>query len=227
MAARRRRQDWSRPLGPSPSRFANQAYWSGVPTPPDTSMQALGLSLTKGRLGSIRNGGKSKPRPNAKAPEARSSGAPRRTRTSNAAAAAIEGVRPGSDLADPNRRARGAVSCRRQRRSSRAGMRDAPPRKEPRTDIPSSPRSRQARVVGEQPLVKAGLRPPPPAASALTRLRSPTSGAAREIEGSERSSSHSHAPRAQTGKSATPLLTKKPPYEPDHEGKAGFDPLPS
>src|SRR5271156_317787 len=62
--------------------------------------------------------------------------------------------------------------------SSRLGMHDAlrraadaGRRKERQTDIPSAPRSRQAMVVGEQTLVKAGLRPPPPAASALTRLR--------------------------------------------------------
>src|ERR1700722_20390375 len=79
--------------------------------------------------------------------------------------------------------------------SSRLGMHDAlrpaadaGRRKERQTDIPSAPRSRQAMVVGERTLVKAGLRPPPPAASALTRLRSPTSPAARQIEGRERAS---------------------------------------
>ena len=82
--------------------------------------------------------------------------------------------------------------------SSRLGMHDAlrraadpGRRKERQTDIPSAPRSRQAMVVGERSLVKAGLRPPPPAASALTRLRSPTSRAAQEIEGRERASSQS------------------------------------
>src|SRR5271168_2928757 len=51
--------------------------------------------------------------------------------------------------------------------SSRLGMHDAlrraadaGQRKEPQTDIPSAPRSRQAMVVGERSLVKAGLRPP-------------------------------------------------------------------
>ena len=56
--------------------------------------------------------------------------------------------------------------------SSRLGMHDAlrpaadaGRRKERQTDIPSAPRSRQAMVVAERTLVKAGLRPPPPAAS--------------------------------------------------------------
>ena len=96
--------------------------------------------------------------------------------------------------------------------SSRLGMRDAlrraadaGRRKEGQTDIPSAPRSRQAMVVGERTLVKAGLRPPPPAASALTRLRSPTSRAAQQIEGRERASSQSqHSPPREAKKSAAP-----------------------
>jgi len=56
------------------------------------------------------------------------------------------------------------------------------------TAAASAPRSRQAIVVDGQTLVKAGLRPPPPAASALTRVRPSTSRAAREIEGRERAS---------------------------------------
>jgi|HubBroStandDraft_1064217.scaffolds.fasta_scaffold60633_1 hypothetical protein len=96
--------------------------------------------------------------------------------------------------------------------SSRLGMHDAlrraadpGRRKERQTDIPSAPRSRQAMVVGERSLVKAGLRPPPPAASALTRLRSPTSRAAQEIEGRERASSPSqHSPPREAKKSAAP-----------------------
>ena len=96
--------------------------------------------------------------------------------------------------------------------SSRLGMHDAlrpaadaGRRKERQTDIPSAPRSRQAMVVAERTLVKAGLRPPPPAASALTRLRSPTSRSAQEIEGRERASSRSqHSPPRGTEKSAAP-----------------------
>jgi hypothetical protein len=96
--------------------------------------------------------------------------------------------------------------------SSRLGMHDAlrraadaGRRKDRQTDIPSAPRSRQAMVVGERSLVKAGLRPPPPAASALTRLRSPTSRAAQEIEGRERASSPSqHSPPREAKKSAAP-----------------------
>jgi hypothetical protein len=45
-------------------------------------------------------------------------------------------------------------NARRARRATDAGR-----RKERQTDIPSAPRSRQARVVGERSLVKAGLRP--------------------------------------------------------------------
>ena len=86
--------------------------------------------------------------------------------------------------------------------SSRLGMHDAlraaadaGRRKERQTDIPSAPRSRQAMVVGARTLVKAGLRPPPPAASALTRLRPPTSRSAQETKGRERASSQSqHSP---------------------------------
>ena len=58
--------------------------------------------------------------------------------------------------------------------SSRSGMHDAlrraadaGRRKERQTDIPLAPQSRQAMVVGERTLVKAGLRPPPPAASVV------------------------------------------------------------
>src|ERR1700689_2210116 len=106
--------------------------------------------------------------------------------------------------------------------SSRLGMRDAlrraadaGRRKEGQTDIPSAPRSRQAMVVGERTLVKAGLRPPPPAASALTRLRSPTSRAAQQIEGRERASSQSqHSPPRGAKKSAAALLTKSPHTSP-------------
>jgi hypothetical protein len=110
-------------------------------------------------------------------------------------------------------------------RSSRLGMRDAlrPAAdagrgSEPRTDISSAPRSRQAMLVGERTLVKAGLRPPPPAASALTRLRSPTSRSAREIEGRERDSEPlATLRREEVEKKRRALLTKKPPYEPGHD----------
>src|ERR1700690_1031278 len=82
---------------------------------------------------------------------------------------------------------------------------DAGRRKERQTDIPSAPRSRQAMVVGERTLVKAGLRPPPPAASPFTRLRSPTSRPAQEIERRERPSSQSqHSPPRGAKKSAAP-----------------------
>ena len=103
--------------------------------------------------------------------------------------------------------------------SSRLGMRDAlrraadaGRRKEGQTDIPSAPRARQAMVLGERTLVKAGLRPPPPAASALTRLR-PTDrrpGAGREPR---------NTPCREERKKRRALLTKKPPYEPGHDGK--------
>ena len=110
--------------------------------------------------------------------------------------------------------------------SSRLGMHDAlrraadaGRRKERQTDIPSAPRSRQAIVVGERILVKAGLRPPPPAASALTRLRSSTSRAAQEIEGRERAFEPvATLPAARSEKKRRALLTKKPPYEPGHDG---------
>src|SRR5277367_2472339 len=60
MAARRRRQDWSRPLGPSPSRFAHLASWYGAfSAPPDTSLQAFGLRRQRDASDRIRNGGKS------------------------------------------------------------------------------------------------------------------------------------------------------------------------
>src|SRR5271155_2161580 len=60
MAARRRRQDWSRPLGPSPSRFAHLASWWGAfSAPPDTSLQAFGLRRQRDASDRIRNGGKS------------------------------------------------------------------------------------------------------------------------------------------------------------------------
>src|SRR5271156_4328188 len=112
--------------------------------------------------------------------------------------------------------------------SSRLGMHDAVRRaadagrrKERQTDLPSAPRSRQEMVFGERALVKAGLRPPPPAASALTRLRSPTSRAAQEIEGRERASSQSQRfPATRNEKKRGALLTKKPPYEPGHDDGA-------
>jgi transposase len=53
----------------------------------------------------------------------------------------------------------------------------------PREHAPSAPRSRQAMVVEDRPLVKAGLRPPPPAATALTSGRSSTSRAAKRSTG--------------------------------------------
>jgi transposase len=48
---------------------------------------------------------------------------------------------------------------------------------------PPAPRSRQAMVVEGRPLVKAGLRPPPPAATALTSGRPSTSRAAKRSTG--------------------------------------------
>src|SRR5277367_936941 len=60
MAARRRRQDWSRPLGPSTSRLAHLASWYGAfSAPPDTSLQAFGLRRQRDASDRIRNGGKS------------------------------------------------------------------------------------------------------------------------------------------------------------------------
>ena len=53
----------------------------------------------------------------------------------------------------------------------------------PREHEPPAPRSRQAIVVDGRPLVKAGLRPPPPAAAALTSGRPSTSRAAKRSTG--------------------------------------------
>ena len=77
--------------------------------------------------------------------------------------------------------------------SSRLGMHDALRRaadagriKERQTDIPSAPRSRQAMVVGERTLVKAGLRPPPSAAGGLDRACHPAFVSHQAFDGKER-----------------------------------------
>jgi len=59
-------------------------------------MQAFGLSLIKGRLGSDQERREIQTSPERKRAPSSVFGAPKRTKTSNAAAAAIEGVRPGS-----------------------------------------------------------------------------------------------------------------------------------
>ncbi len=59
-------------------------------------MQAFGLSLIKGRLGSNQDRWEIQTPPERKRAGGPVFGAPRRTKTSNAAAVAIEGVRPGS-----------------------------------------------------------------------------------------------------------------------------------
>jgi hypothetical protein len=181
-------------------------------------MQAFGLSLMKGRLGSDQERReiqtsperKTRPRPGLRA---RPEGPGRRTPPPRRSMACVPG--PDLDRSESTRTRSCLMPTTTQvavgnARCASTGRR-APRRKEPRTDIPSAPRSRQARVVGERTLVKAGLRPPPPAASALTRLRSPTSGAAREIEGRERSSSHSHAPRRAERKKRSAPIDKKAP----------------
>src|SRR5271163_4430830 len=117
-------------------------------------MQAFGLSLIKGRLGSDQERREIQTPPERKRARGPVFGALRRTKTSNAAAVAIGGVRP--------------RSCREE------GSRDG---------HPLGPLDLGRRwSAGEQILVKAGLRTPPPAASALTRLRPPAPRAAREIE---------------------------------------------
>ena len=181
-------------------------------------MQALGLSLIKGRLGSDQERREIQTSPERKRARGPVFGAPRRTKTSNAASVAIDGVRAGLtwDLSESTRTRSCLMPTTTQifavgkARGASTG-RQTPPRRKPRTDIPSAPRSRQAMDVGERTLVKAGLRPPPPAASALTRLRSPTSRAAREVEGRERASSQSpRSHREEWEKSAAPVLTKAP-----------------
>ena len=59
-------------------------------------MQAFGLSLIKGRLGSDQERREIQTSPERKRARSSVFGAPKRTKTSNAAAAAIEGVRSGS-----------------------------------------------------------------------------------------------------------------------------------
>ena len=59
-------------------------------------MQAFGLSLIKGRLGSDQERREIQPSPERKRARGRSAGAPARSKTSNAAVVAIDGVRPGS-----------------------------------------------------------------------------------------------------------------------------------
>jgi hypothetical protein len=181
-------------------------------------MQAVGLSLMKGRLGSDQERREIQTRPNENAPEAwswaRPEGARRRTPPPRRSKSCVPG--PDLDPSEPTRIRSRLMPTTTQ--PSRSGMRealrraaDAPRRREPRTDILSAPRSRQAMVVGGRSLVKAGLRPPPPAATALTTLRPPTSRAAREIEGRERPRASRHTPAArERKKSAAPLLTKAP-----------------
>ena len=76
-------------------------------------------------------------------------------------------------------------------------------------DAESATRSRHASVADGQTLVKAGLRPPPPAASALTRVRPSASRAAREIDGRECASNPPAVPNPrglrQTQKARRPI----------------------
>ena len=181
-------------------------------------MQAFGLSLIKGRLGSDQERREIQTSPERKRARGPVFGASRRTKPSNAAAGAIDGVRPRSrpgpiridrhkELSHVDDNAVFAVGNAR----GASTRRQTPRRREPRTDIPSALRSRQAMVVGESTLVKAGLRPPPPAASALTRLRSQTSRAAREIKGWERPSSHfPRSPPRGVKKAPRPIDKKAP-----------------
>src|SRR5277367_3098739 len=180
-------------------------------------MQAFSLSLIKGRLGSDQERREIQTSPERKRARGRSSARPegpgRRTPPPRRSVACV----PGPDLPSESMRIRGCLMPTTPQ-SSRLGTHDAlrraadaGRRKERQTDIPSAPRSRQAMVVGEQTLVKAGLRPPPPAASALTRPRSPTSRAAQEIEGRERASSPSqHSPPRGAKKAPRPIDKKAP-----------------
>src|ERR1700733_8055916 len=90
-------------------------------------------------------------------------------------------------------------------------------------DASARPRARQARLGDGQTLVKAGLRPPPPAASALTRVWPSPSGAAREIEGRDWASIRfppSPPQSASSEKKGCAPLTTMPPYEPGHDDAA-------
>ncbi len=180
-------------------------------------MQAFGLRLIKGRLGSDQERRRDEPRPNertrpaAKAgrpepAEGRAFGAARMSRRecrgfSNAAAAAKDGV-------CPRRGSRPSETTQKDplmsigKPSWPIGTRETRPREGAETDVGSAPRSRQASLGDGQTLVKAGLRPPPPAASTLTRLRSPTFRAAQEIEGRERASSQFPRSRREERKKA-------------------------
>ncbi len=60
----------------------------------------------------------------------------------------------------------------------------------------------------------------PPAASASTRLRSPTPRAAQEIERRERASSQSQLSPPRGVKKAPRPIDKKAPYEPGHDAKS-------
>ena len=184
-------------------------------------MQAFSLSLIKGRLGSDQERREIQTSPERKRARGRSSARPegpgRRTPPPRRSVACV----PGPDLT-PSKSSIRSCLMPTTTQSSRLGMHDAfrraadaGRRKERQTDIPSAPRSRQAMVVGERSLVKAGLRPPPPAASALTRLRSSTSRAAQELEGRERAFEPvATLPAARSEKKRRALLTKSPHTSP-------------
>ena len=187
-------------------------------------MQAFGLSLIKGRLGSnqdrceIQTPPERRNRPAAKARRSDPS-RPRLpakvSKTMNAAAVANERLHVRGRLAGvQNDGIKSSLMPTKPMQDERSGRRPG---------VGSAPRSRQARRRRRPNLVKAGLRPPPPAASALTRLCSSPSGAAREIEGRTWASiPFPHFPAAirQQRKNARNPIDKMPPYEPGHDDAA-------
>jgi hypothetical protein len=163
--------------------------------------------LIKGRLGSDQERRRDQPPPERMSRPAAQAG---RARRAEDAAAANENVCPRrrsrTGEKDPPMSMRKACSRIGRRRKER-----------PATDVGSAPRSRQASLGEGQTLVKAGLRPPPPAASTLTRVWPSPSSAAREIEGRGRALEGWERAldrrRRQKEKKRGALLTTKPPYE--------------
>jgi len=95
-------------------------------------MQAFGLSLIKGRIGSDQERREIQTSPERKRARGPVFGAPRRTRTSNAAAAAIEGVRPGPIRTDAHKELSHAdenavFAVGNARRASKKGAADGHP----------------------------------------------------------------------------------------------------
>jgi hypothetical protein len=241
MAETRRRQDWSRP----PRSLAVALRESGilvVSSKNSAGYEHAGLRPEphKGtpRIGSGTAERRTPPeRENPPSREGRAAGTRRRPRLrrgenvearvsrrecrglSNAAAAAKDGV-------CPRRGSRPSETTQKDplmsigKPSWPIGTRETRPREGAETDVGSAPRSRQASLGDGQTLVKAGLRPPPPAASALTRVWPSPLSAAREIEGQEWASTWLPSARRRphgAKKKRGALLTEKSPYEPGHD----------